>query len=112
MLLILGIAILIPRIPFKSLAVAICSAAILISSVKIPYGIGAIVSSHLQYIHRIETVAEAKHSGQTDLTLELILIDNQYSAFWDLRDLSTETADTWPNSSMAKYFGVESIIGK
>ena len=75
-------------------------------------GTGDIVRCAQQFSAREDVIEQAKALGQRDLALEIVIPETPYSPFWDLRDLSCEEAETWPNSSMAKYYGVDSIIGK
>ena len=60
---------------------------------------------------REQMILSAISRGETDLTLPVVKSDDPRTAFWDLRDLAEGEWDTWPNSSMAKYYGVRSITG-
>lgn len=71
-----------------------------------------IASCHAQFRAREAAIEQAKASGERSLVLDIVEYKTMYSPFWELRDLSDETADTWPNSSMAKVYGVDSILGK
>lgn len=53
-----------------------------------------------------------KEQGIKDITLTMFTPDTKYSAVKDLRYLATDTSQTWPNTAMAKYYGVDSIIGQ
>lgn len=75
-------------------------------------GVWDIADCHQQFRQREAAIAAAKAEGETELVLDIVVPGTQYSPFWDLRDLSTEEAQTWPNSSMAKYYGVDSILGQ
>ena len=50
-------------------------------------------------------------AGATDIALPIVQADTKYSAVWGLRYLSEGNPDTWPNNSMADYFGADSITG-
>lgn len=56
-------------------------------------------------------IAQCKASGESEVVTEIIVPRTQYSALWDLRDLSTEDPTTWPNFAMEKYYGIDSILG-
>lgn len=58
-----------------------------------------------------QLIAEYVAAGEADLVLPLVHANSEYSAFWGIKDLDTETTDTWPNTQMAEYYGVNSIIG-
>ncbi|MCD8144062.1 MAG: DUF6056 family protein [Oscillospiraceae bacterium] len=67
--------------------------------------------THTSFTARETVIAEAVEAGETDLTLACIHPSTQYSAAWGLKDLDTEDSTSWPNNSMAAYYGVDSIIG-
>ncbi len=91
-----------------------CAGAVLAAVFLLSFALGSadILRCHLDFRAREQTIAEYKAAGETDLVLDRIQPDTPYSAFYDLRDLATDTADTWPNSSMARYYGVDSILGR
>lgn len=59
---------------------------------------------------REDVIVEAAQAGEAIVTAEIVVPETPYSAFWDLRDLSTEDPATWPNFAMGKYYGIE-ILG-
>lgn len=59
-----------------------------------------------------QTIAECKEQGQLDVELPVVTPQTKYSVVYEGRYLSTEDATTWPNIGMAKYYGVDSLIGK
>ena len=59
-----------------------------------------------------EYIAAAIESGDTDVTANVVVPLTPWSGYWDLRDLSTVDSETWPNHSMAVYYGIDSIIGE
>ena len=111
-LLILGIAFLLnDALPRKWLTIGtLLLAGLFICTCWI--GTKDIVNCHLQFSHREAAIAQAKTEGTQDLVLDIVIPETSYSPFWDLRDLSCDDTETWPNSSMAKYYGVDSILGK
>ena len=58
-----------------------------------------------------DAILAAKAQGITDVSLPIIEPDSKYCAITGLRYLSAETTDTWPNVSIAKYFGIDTVIG-
>lgn len=41
----------------------------------------------------------------------MVEAETEYSGLYGLAYLSTVTSESWPNNSMAPYFGVQSILG-
>ncbi len=96
------------RVP-RACAGAVLAVVFLFSLVS---GCGDILRTWLDFRYRETVIAEYKAAGETELVLDRIWPSTEYSAFYGLRDLADDTPDTWPNSSMAKYYGVDSILGR
>lgn len=63
-------------------------------------------------IHKNELyIEECKKEGIMDIELPMVYSHTKYSAVNELVYLSTESSKHWPNGIMAKYYGVNSIIG-
>lgn len=75
-------------------------------------GVADIYNTHLLEQANKQVILEAKENGVMDVTLPVIYPETKYSAAHGLRYLATDTADTWPNGSMAEYFGIDSILGE
>ena len=58
-----------------------------------------------------ELIEEAAANGETDLQVPRPYARTKYSALEGLPYLNTEDPTDWPNVYMAKYYGVNSIIG-
>ena len=87
----------------------------LLAVLTIPSGISGcrdILSCYRQNALREQTIAAAIASGDRDVTANVVIPLTPWSGYWDLRDLSTEDPETWPNHSMAVYYGIDSIIGE
>lgn len=56
-------------------------------------------------------IAACREEGIMDVKVPLFRSETKYSASTGLLYLSTERSDVWPNTSMAKFFEVDSIIG-
>lgn len=112
MLLILSIGVL--AAPLERGRWLICAWCVLLGYFALSFSCGVldIADCHQQFARREAAIASARESGETELILDIVVPSTQYSPFWDLRDLSTEDAQTWPNSSMAKYYGADSILGR
>lgn len=70
-----------------------------------------ILSCHRQHIQREATIAAALETGELDVTANVVVPQTPYSGYWGLRDLM-EDPNTWPNHSMALYYGLDSLIGE
>ena len=71
-----------------------------------------ILRCHQQFAAREAIIAQALEDGITDVTAPVVHPKTGWSGFYGLRDLSTEDPETWPNHSMALYYGLDSLIGK
>ena len=56
-------------------------------------------------------IMDCREKGQFDVKISDIQPKTKYSAIDGLQYISIYSSDTWPNDSMAKYYGVNSIIG-
>ena len=88
-----------------------CSALLAVFLFSAVEGCYDIWQCHTSFAAREAVIQMEKDAGNTDLVLGCVHPQTEYSAFWGLRELSTESADTWPNSSMAIYYGVNSVLG-
>ena len=114
MLLILACGVLVPELLQKrSGALCACGGAVLTVAFLFQLVTGSyeIWRNYSNFLSREQLIAEYVAAGETDLVLPLVHANSEYSAFWGIKDLDTETTDTWPNTQMAKYYGVNSIIG-
>ena len=60
---------------------------------------------------REAAIQAALDSGETDVELEVYLPSTKYSVAYDkLKDLDADPAN-WPNYSLAKYYGLDSVTG-
>lgn len=114
MLLILACGILVPElVSQKSGAVCACGGAVLTVAFLFQLVTGSyeIWRNYTNFTAREALIAEYVAEGQTDLVLPCVHANSEYSAFWGIKDLDTETWDSWPNTQMAQYYGVDTIIG-
>lgn len=75
-------------------------------------GLWDVADSYRQFRLREETIAASIEAGQLDVTANVVQSHTPYSGFWGLRDLSTEDTQTWPNYDMARFYGIDSILGE
>ncbi len=88
-------------------------AVVLVFNLYLGYvGIKDIVHTHQAIEQNQSIILENKQQGNMDIEVPIIAPQTKYSALYGLRYLSDKTAQTWPNAAMAKYYEVNSIIGK
>lgn len=95
----------------KKVAVALI-AIVLVALPALFTGGRDILRCHQQFADRETLIAQSLEDGITDVTAPVVLPQTPWSGFYGLRDLSTEDPETWPNHSMALYYGLDSLIGK
>ena len=69
------------------------------------YDTYAVMKANEDYLY------QCAEEGIMDVELPIVLPDTKYSGVKDQRYLSCDDAHTWPNNSMARYYGVDSILG-
>lgn len=84
----------------------------LLSSLKtLPTGFGDIYTTYGRFQENESLLAKKIQMGERDIILPLVESSTKYSGIYCLRYLDTEDPDTWPNKDMAKYYGVDSLLG-
>ena len=89
----------------------VCAVVICLSAPFILTGSADIVSCHRQHAQREQTIAIAVDAGERDVTANVVIPQTRWSGYWGVRDL-TDDPDTWPNHDMARYYGLDSLIGE
>lgn len=84
---------------------------LLITASALLDGTEDIISTKAQIQRNAEIIAWYKSTGDTNVAVPIIRTDTKYSALNGLMYLSAQEANTWPNTAMAKYYKVNSIIG-
>ena len=90
-----------------------CISAVILTAMIYFVSIGTndIYSSYCFSKENNETIEKCKENDILDIEIPVFMPYTKYSPSYGLKYLDTEEADTWPNSSMAAYFGVKSIKG-
>ena len=95
----------------ECVAYCIC-AYVLISSVWVLWeGTYDIYDVNRRNIQRETYIYTQVENGAEELTVPIIRPLTKYSCKYDLMDLRTDNADPWPNSEIAKYYGLKKIYG-
>ncbi|MBQ7779387.1 MAG: hypothetical protein IJ404_02735 [Clostridia bacterium] len=95
----------------RAAASALASVLMLYTSLHLLLGVHDVYASGREYRNNVQYIYDCKVQGITEIRLPIIQPETKYSAGHGLYYLSTETADLWPNDAMAKYYGVDSILG-
>ena len=74
-------------------------------------GITDILDTYYHLSFNEQLIREAAANGEKDVQLPRFYADTKYSAIEGLPYLNTEDRNDWPNVYMAKYYGVDSVIG-
>lgn len=90
----------------------VCTALAALSLVAACWGLTDIAGCYKQFRQREKTIAASIEKGELDVTANVVQPRTPYSGFWNLRDLSTDDPETWPNRDIARYYGIDSIIGE
>lgn len=91
----------------------ICSCCILFlfSSIQFFHGGVDIYSTYVQHTERDRMAEEQKDNGSRNITLPQITVSTKYSAQYDSADLDSKEKNAWFNRAMARYYGVDSVLG-
>ncbi len=77
----------------------------------VPTGVEAIHTSWKQILKNERYIKEKVEEGEKDITVPIVTADSPYAAVYQLTYVNTSRCDTWPNESMAKYYGAARIYG-
>ena len=92
----------------------VCLGCLLIFCLTFPKGVQGcrdIVSCHRQHIQREQIIYTALQNGDTEVIANTVIPQTEWSGYWGIRDL-TDDPDTWPNHSMAVYYGLDSLASE
>ena len=92
---------------FKISCIVVCLCCLMTAEAILP-GCLDIASCYRQNQQREQTIAAALEAGETDVIANAVIPETPWSAYWGVRDL-TDDPETWPNHSMAIYYGLDSL---
>ena len=95
----------------KNLLVALCAFCLVFTVWRVCAGVRDILRTDYLLVFNRELIEEAAANGERDLQVPRPYANTKYSALEGLPYLNTEDPSDWPNVYMAKYYGVDSIIG-
>ena len=89
---------------------AVCALAV-VFSIWFVLGVFDIQAVHSRAVTRDRSAAEQIAAGEQEIVLDIIYGATKYSAVNYLKDLDLENPHSWPNSYMARYYGVDLVLG-
>ena len=95
----------------KKLLPGLCTVCLIFTVWMVAVGVRDILRTDYLLDFNRELIEEAAANGETDLQVPRPYAHTKYSALEGLPYLNTEDSTDWPNVYMAKYYGVDSIIG-
>ena len=95
----------------KKLLLALSALCLVFTVWKVYTGVTDILRTDYLLDFNRELIEEAAANGETDLQVPRPYAHTKYSALEGLPYLNTEDPTDWPNVYMARYYGVNSIIG-
>lgn len=95
----------------KKLLLPLCALCLVLTVWKVAVGVQDILRTDYLLDFNRELIEEAAANGERDIQVPRPYARTKYSALEGLPYLSTEDPTDWPNVYMAKYYGVDSIIG-
>lgn len=96
---------------FNMAVVSACCVLFWFAGVQFFHGGFDIYSTYVQHVKRDEIAQEQKAEGSRDLKLPKTAVSTKYSAQYGLADLDPSQEDAWFNRVVARYYGVDSVIG-
>lgn len=88
-----------------------CWVLLIYFSAQFVHGSWDIYNTYEKCVSRDTIAHEQIEEGERNLSLPLIATKTKYAALYGLNDLNTEEADVWSNTSLARYYDVDSVIG-
>lgn len=95
----------------KKLPGCLCAVCMMFTVWKVAVGVQDILRTDYLLDFNRELIEQAAANGERDVQVPRPYARTKYSALEGLSYLNTEDPNDWPNVYMAKYYGVDSIIG-
>lgn len=84
---------------------------IVVTPIRMTTGVKDIYQTYQVMKNNEAYLTYCAETGIKGVELPIVYPETMYSAAWNLRYLSTTDPNTWPNNSMNRYFGVDSVLG-
>lgn len=98
-------------LPGRNVVIALCCVGGLLMGRGWFVGLPDIRDTHYLLQYNEDFIAECAANGEREVQLPRPYAKTSYSALEGLAYLNTEDPDDWPNVYMAKYYGVDRVIG-
>ena len=96
---------------YRTVAVSLLILLVATTPVLMLRGTYDIYRTYSRQLANENQLVQCAEEGIMDVQLPIVEAKTKYAVAYQHRYLSTEDAATWPNNAMAKYYGVESILG-
>ena len=89
----------------------VCAICLCTTGYKLYVGMVDIMQTNYKLSFNEQLITQAAANGEKDVQLPRFYAETKYSAVEGLPYLNTEDSSDWPNVYMAKYYGVDTVIG-
>jgi len=98
-------------LPGRNLLIALCCAGVLLMARSCSIGLPDIRDTHYLLQYNEDFISDCAARGEREVQLPRPYAKSSWSALEGLAYLNTEDPGDWPNVYMAKYYGVDKVIG-
>lgn len=91
--------------------IALC-AVLILTLLCMAVGVPDMVRVHTEIQDNVLRIENQKAAGVAEVVIPTVRAETRFCGLYDLKYIGTDTYDTWPNVSMATYYGVERIRGE
>jgi hypothetical protein len=95
----------------RRLLVFLCVLCLLFTAYQGAVGVKDILRTHALLQYNEDFAAACSAAGETEIELPRPYAETSYSALEGLPYLNPDDPDDWPNVYMAKFYGVDKVIG-
>ena len=95
----------------KDLVSCFISILLLNLSINLPMAINDIYSARGDMLKNEAQIISCRDNGQLDVEIPVVFSQTKYTVLCGAKYIDTEDPTSWPNDTMAAYYGVNSIIG-
>ena len=74
-------------------------------------GMREIATTYIELRQNEKVICENRDNGIMHIEIPMVYSDSKYSQVYYMKYLDEDDARSWPNETMAMYYGVESILG-
>ena len=98
-------------LPGRNLLIALCCAGVLLMARSCSIGLPDIRDTHYLLQYNEDFILDCAARGEREVQLPRPYAKSSWSALEGLAYLNTEDPGDWPNVYMAKYYGVDKVVG-